>query len=98
MLKFLRILLRIILAPFILIFSFILFLLEKIFELVAGISIILSAVMGIYGLYCIFDPVYNWSAIPALIAAFLLSPLGMPLVGGVLIVGAGNFRDLLKKI
>ncbi len=98
MLRVIRIPLKIVLVPFLLIFSFALFLFEHIFGLIAGVGMILSIVFGVFGIYCVCDPVYRWSAAPALISAFLISPFGIPLIGGVLLVGAENFRDWLKKI
>lgn len=98
MLKFLKMLLKIILAPFILLLSFAIFIFSKVFGFVAGLAVMLSGVFAIFGVYCLFDPVYNWSAAPALISAFLLSPIGIPLLGGILVVSAENFRDWLKAI
>ncbi len=98
MIKFMRAVLKVILAPFIILFGFGIFLFEKIFGLIAGVSIILSIIFAIFGVWFIFDPVYNWSAIPTLIVAFLLSPLGIPLIGGILIVTAENLRNWLKLI
>lgn len=98
MLKFLRILLRVTLTPFILLFSFALFIFEQLLCLIAGIGAIFSVIFAVYGIWCIFDPVYSWSAPPALISAFLISPFGVPLVGEFIIVGAESFRDWLKAI
>lgn len=98
MLKLLRILLKIILAPFIFLFSCVLFLVEQVFGLVAGIGMIFSVIFGIYGIYCLFDPVHGWAATPALISAFLISPFGIPLLGGIIVVKATDLRDWLKAI
>lgn len=98
MLKFIRTLLKIVLAPFILLFSLAIFIFNKVFGLVAGIAMMLSVIFVIFGVIFIFNPVYNWSVIPTFITAFLLSPIGIPLIGGVLLVTAENMRDWLKTI
>ena len=98
MLKLLKIILKIILAPLILVLSFLIFLYEKVISLAAGFAIILSVIFGVFGVYCLFDPVYRWSALPAIISAFLLSPMGIPLIGTLLLIIAENLRDWLKSI
>ena len=98
MLKFMRILLKIILAPFILIYSFVLWAVTQIVGLVAGFAMMLSVVFLIFGVWFIFDPAYNWAITPAFITAFIFSPFGLPLVAGIVIVKAEDFRDWLKAI
>lgn len=98
MMKFMRILFKIMLAPFVMLFSFAIFLFDKIFGLVAGIAMMLSVMFAIFGVIFIFNPVYNWSVIPTFLTAFLLSPMGIPLIGGILLVTAENLRDWLKAI
>lgn len=98
MLKFIRILIKTILAPFVLLLSLVIWIITKIFTLVAGFAMILSVVFVIFGIWFLFIPSYNWSVIPTLVIAFLLSPLGVPLLGGILIVISENIRDWLKTI
>ena len=98
MLNIMKKLLKIMLTPFVLLFSFTIYLFDKLFGLVAGLAMMLSIVLAIFGVIFIFNPVYNWSVIPTFTTAYLLSPLGIPLIGGVLLVTAENLRDWVKAI
>ena len=90
--------LRIILAPVTLVYSLALWAVTKIVGLVAGLAIMLSVVFIIFGVLFVFDPAYNWAITPAFITAFVLSPLGFPLIAGIVMVKAEDLRDWLKAI
>ncbi len=98
MLRLLKLLFKIVLLPFVVVFTIALAVVTKIYAFFAGLAIMLSGVFFLYSIYCYFDPVYNWSALPALLFALFLSPIGAPLIGTVVIIYAENFRDWLKAI
>lgn len=94
----LKIILKILLSPVVLLLSVVLLAAKGALYVVGGISGVLAIIFGIYGIYCLFDEVYRWSATPALISAFLLSPLGIPLVAVIIIGNLELFRDWLREI
>ncbi len=94
----LRILLKILLTPIVLLLSLLLLILKGMLYIAGGLGILLAIVFALFGIYCLFDEVYRWSAVPALISAFLFSPIGIPLVGVFVIANLELFRDWLKNI
>lgn len=95
---FLKVLLKILLTPIVLLLSLILLILKGVLYVAGGLGMLLAIVFAVFGIYCLFDEVYRWSAAPALISAFLVSPIGIPLVGVFVIANLELFRDWLRDI
>lgn len=94
----LKFLLKVLLYPVILALSLFLAIAKFIIFPIIGIANFLALIFGIFGVYCLFDEVYRWSATPALIATFLLSPIGIPLITVFALAFIELARDYLKSI
>ena len=94
----LKILFKILLTPIVILLSLLILILKVILYIAGGFGILLAIPFALFGVYCLFDEVYRWSAAPALISAFLVSPFGIPLVGVFVIANIELFRDCLKNI
>lgn len=93
-----RILLRLLVAPFVLLLSLVLGVLTLLHSLAAGVLSILALIAAVCGLFaCTIggDPA---SGIRVLIVAALISPFGLPTLSKWLILKLGNLKCALRAI
>lgn len=93
-----RILLKIILFPIILLLTILLALSKGILYIGGGIMGLLAMLFGVIGIGGMITGDYKSVGIPALVFAWLLSPFGLPLLAAFIIANVELFRDWLREI
>ncbi len=94
--KLLRNLLKITLLPVILTLNIFLYLAKGILYVVGGMMGLLAIICLVAVMVGIFNNMYSFMVLPALISAYLLSPIGLPLIAVFITAHIELFRDWIK--
>jgi len=99
-----KIILKIILMPISLILSLIVNVSSFLVSMIGGLLNVISFILFLCALLlfgmALFDKVHNdyWGGLFVLIAAFIISPYGLPKLAAVLVVKLDDLNDLIKNI